>query len=198
MNALLPQSFCGRDALWVARDLIGMRLRHGEVVLQITETEAYRSINDSANHCRAGQTKRNAPMWGAPGHAYVYLCYGMHHLLNIVTDAEGQGAAVLIRSAKPIKGLSTIQKRRGNKTGPVLLTGPGKVGAALGIDTSFSGHPLFRKGGLELLQGQAPPSLLCGPRVGIGYAEKKDIEAPWRFAEAECAWVSERRFLKPI
>ena len=136
-------------------------------------------------------------MWGPPGHAYVYLCYGIHHLLNLVTGPEGEGAAVLVRAAEPVEGIPTIRQRRGGKTGPVLLTGPGKVGAALGLDTSWSHHPLFQSGALEVHWGAPPETILEGPRVGIGYASPEDIAAPWRLAIGDSRWVSERRSLRP-
>ncbi len=137
-------------------------------------------------------------MWGPAGHAYVYLCYGLHQMLNVVTNADGEGAAVLIRACEPVRGLDTIRARRGGKEGPVLLTGPGKVGAALGLDTSWSGHPLFSRGGLELHEGEPAREVLVGPRVGVDYAEPEHRDAPWRFAAAGCRWVSQRRTLRPM
>ncbi len=195
MSDRLPRSFYARDALEVARDLLGKHIKHGRVVVRITEVEAYRP-GDTANHCRMGRTTRNAPMWGPPGHAYVYLCYGMHQMLNLVTNEEGEGAAVLIRACEPVRGLGTIQKRRGDKEGPVLLTGPGKVGAALALDTSFSGHPLFRRGGLEVRDAEPPTRILVGPRVGIDYASAAHRRAPWRLAVGDSEWVSHRGALK--
>jgi DNA-3-methyladenine glycosylase len=189
---LLPQSFYARDALIVAEELLGQHIHHHEVVLRITEVEAYCHPDDSASHCRMGQTARNAPMWGAAGHAYVYLCYGVHHMLNIVTNGVGEGAAVLIRACEPVAGLPTITARRGGQAGPVLLTGPGKVGAALGLTSAFSGHPLFTRGGLELRRGTPPSDILRGPRVGIDYAKPVHRLAPWRLAAADSAWVSKR------
>jgi DNA-3-methyladenine glycosylase len=100
MSRPLPQSFYARECLEVACDLIGKQLVHGPVRLRITEVEAYRHGGDTANHCRFGRTARNAPMWGPPGHAYVYLCYGIHQMLNLVTDEDGRGAAVLVRAAE--------------------------------------------------------------------------------------------------
>jgi DNA-3-methyladenine glycosylase len=110
--ALLPQSFYARDALTVAAELLGQHIHCGEVVLRISEVEAYRWPDDTASHCRMGRTARNAPMWGPPGHAYVYLCYGMHHMLNVVTNREDEGAAVLIRACEPIEGVQTVITRR--------------------------------------------------------------------------------------
>ena len=191
----LPQAFFARDALAVARDLLGQLLVRDEVALRITEVEAYRHPNDSANHCRAGWTPRNAPMWGPAGHAYVYLCYGVHQMLNLVTDGEGQGAAVLIRSAEPVDGLATIRARRGERSGPTLLTGPGKIGAALGLDTGWSGHAVFEAGGLEVRSGRPPARVVAGPRIGIGYASAADLVAPWRLADGDSLWVGHRRGL---
>jgi DNA-3-methyladenine glycosylase len=176
----------------VARDLLGKVLWHGDVGLQITEVEAYGFPDDSANHCFRGQTERNLPMWGPPGRAYVYLCYGVHCLLNLVTEEEGRGAAVLIRSSEPVAGLEVIRARRKGPNGPALLTGPGKVAQALGIDRSLNSHPLYEPGGLELREGTAPDEMLCGPRVGIHSARPEDIARCWRFASAGTAWVSHR------
>lgn len=196
--ASLPQSFFARETLAVAIDLIGKLLRHGAVTLRITEVEAYRHPGDTANHCRFGRTLRNAPMWGPPGHAYVYLCYGIHQMLNLVTDREDHGAAVLIRACEPVAGHAEIAARRGDKHGPVLLTGPGKVATALGIDTRFSGTPLFRSTGLSVLDAPPVHALLVGPRVGVDYAEPLHRLAPWRVAAAGSAWVSQPRGLGPL
>jgi DNA-3-methyladenine glycosylase len=179
----------------VARELLGALLCRDEVVLRITEVEAYRWPEDTANHCRFGRTARNAAMWGPAGHAYVYLCYGLHNMLNLVTDAEGEGAAVLVRSCEPVAGLSVIAARRGARSGVDALTGPGKVGAALALDTSWSHHPVFGPGGLEVREGTPPRRISAGPRVGIDFAEPTHRGAPWRFGDADSAWVSQRRGL---
>jgi DNA-3-methyladenine glycosylase len=200
---LLPQSFYARDALVVAEELLGQSIHHGDVVLRITEVEAYRHPDDSASHCRMGKTTRNAPMWGPPGHAYVYLCYGMHDMLNIVTNPSGEGAAVLIRACEPLAGLETVLARRSHgrsspiRIAPALLAGPGKVCRALGIDTRFSGHALFRKGGLELRRGSPPAAILHGPRVGIAYASDEHRAVPWRLASADSHWLSQPNGLRP-
>jgi DNA-3-methyladenine glycosylase len=189
MSRLLPQSFYARDALVVAEALLGQHIHAGDVVVRITEVEAYRP-DDSASHGRMGKTARNAPMWGPPGHAYVYLCYGLHNMLNIVTNREGEAAAVLIRACEPVRGLPLIERRRGGVRGPALLTGPGKVGAALALDTRHSGQRLFGRGPLELRAGREPEAIVCGPRIGIAYASREHQRAPWRLAVANCAWVS--------
>ncbi len=193
-GALLPQSFFARDALEVARDLVGRVLARDGAIVRITEVEAYRYPGDSASHCRMGRTPRNAPMWGPPGHAYVYLCYGMHSMLNLVTNAEGEGAAVLVRAVEPLAGHAVLSERRG---GRLDLAGPGKVAAALGLTTSWSGHAVYAEGGLECRQGSPPARLLVGPRVGIDYATARDRRALYRFADPESKSVTVRRTLRP-
>ncbi|KAK6941945.1 Methylpurine-DNA glycosylase [Dillenia turbinata] len=192
-SSILSREFFQIDALDLAPRLLGKYLRRDDVVLQITEVEAYRP-NDSACHGRFGITARTAPVFGPGGHAYVYLCYGLHKMLNVVADKEGVGAAVLIRSCAPVSGMETIQKRRGQITEkPVLLTGPGKIGQALGISTEWSNHPLYSHGGLELLDGPEQEKILIGPRVGIDYALPEHVNALWRFAIADTPWVSAPR-----
>jgi DNA-3-methyladenine glycosylase len=197
VSELLPQSFYARDALEVAADLLGKRLRMGPIIVRITEVEAYRHPDDTASHCRMGRTPRNAPMWGPPGHAYVYLCYGIHNMLNVVTGAEGEGAAVLIRSCEPVAGAAAIRARRGGREGPDALAGPGRVGSALGLSVDYSDHPLFRRGGLSLLDGPPPARVLAGPRVGIDFASPAHQRAPWRLAAGDSAYVTQRGMLRP-
>jgi DNA-3-methyladenine glycosylase len=175
--------------------LVGRHLRRDGVTLRITEVEAYLGPTDSAAHTRMGRTPRNAPMWGPAGHTYVYLCYGLHNMLNIVTG-KGEGTAVLIRSAEPVGGLDAICARRGGKQGTSLLTGPGKLGCALDLTTAWSGHALFKPGGLELLEGDPAERLVSGPRIGVDYARVKDIRARLRFADADSDWVTHRRKLR--
>lgn len=204
--AILPQSFYARDALVVARALLGKLVRRAGIVLRITEVEAYRHPNDTANHCRMGRTARNAPMWGPPGHAYVYLCYGIHNMLNIVTDREHEGAAVLIRACEPIEGVAQILRRRGGKVrsgdrltpSPALLSGPGKVGQALALDAAWSNHALYEPGGLTLHDAPPVAAVLAGPRVGIDFASPADQAAPWRLAVADSPWVSVPAGLVPV
>ncbi|KAK9057677.1 hypothetical protein SSX86_022513 [Deinandra increscens subsp. villosa] len=189
-SPILGPDFYQIDALDLAPRLLGKYLRRDDVVLQITEVEAYRS-NDSACHGRVGVTSRTAPLFGPGGHAYVYLCYGMHTMLNVVADKQGIGSAVLIRSCAPVTGLETIKQRRGLDTEkPILLTGPGKVGQALGISKDWSNQPLFTPGGLELLDGPDVKELVVGPRVGIDYALPEHVGALWRFAIAGSPWIS--------
>jgi DNA-3-methyladenine glycosylase len=194
---LIPKGFYQRDAREVARDLLGMWLCREDVVLRITEVEAYCWPDDSACHNRFGRTARNAAMWGAGGHAYVYLCYGLHQMLNVVTNPVDEAAAVLIRACEPVAGLGTIRRRRHGLEGPPLLIGPGRVGAALALDTSWSGHALFTTGALEIRRGEEPERILVGPRVGVDYAMPRHRDALWRFAVADSPWVSVRGTLRP-
>lgn len=195
-GAVLPQSFFARPVDELARALLGCRLVRGSITLAITEVEAYAGPEDTASHARFGKTDRNAAMWGPPGHVYVYLCYGIHNMLNISADASGRASAVLIRACEPVAGLDEVRERRGGKAGPVLLAGPGKVGAALELDTSWSGHPLYRTGGLSVHAGEAPAQVLVGPRVGIDFADEADRTRAWRFAVADTPWVSHRKGLE--
>lgn len=185
-----------RSAVEAAPALLGAHLVRDEVVLRIVEVEAYPWPGDAANHCRSGRTARNAAMWGPPGTAYVYLCYGLHHLLNVVAQPEGEGAAVLIRGAEVVSGASTVRARRGRAGAD--LAGPGKVGAALGLDSRWSGHDLFGAGGLRLEPGRPPRRVRVGPRVGIDRAGEEARRAPWRFADADSAQVSHPKALEPL
>lgn len=168
------------------------------MVLRITETEAYKWPPDTACHAKAGRTPRTEPLFGPPGHAYVYLCYGIHNLLNLVTGEDGQAQAVLIRACEPVGGLEVVSRRRGGRQGPSLLDGPGKVGQALALDTSWSNHDVTTASGLELRSGTRPAGLLAGPRIGIDYALPEHRDLPWRFAEADSRWVGHRKSLRPL
>jgi len=192
---LLPQSFYNRDALDVAYDLIGAIIRYNDVALRITEVEAYHH-NDSASHCFRGKTERNAPLWGPPGHAYIYLCYGVHNMVNISVDREGVGAGVLIRSASILEGEELIlQRRKKDRVTPELLAGPGKVGQALSVTRAASHISFYTTGALEIHQGEPVKRFCVGPRIGIGYATPEDQALPWRIADAESKAVSHSRAL---
>lgn len=118
----------------VAPSLMGRFIRHGPVVVRITEVEAYAGPEDSASHARFGRTVRTAPMWAEAGLAYVYLCYGVHWMLNVVIGEEGRAGAVLIRAAEVVVGQPVVEARRGGRRGLDLLAGPGRV--AQGLDVS--------------------------------------------------------------
>jgi DNA-3-methyladenine glycosylase len=181
-----------------ARALLGQLLVRAEVTLRITEVEAYGGPGDSASHARHGRTARNAPMWGPPGRAYLYFCYGMHWMLNVVTGPEGEASAVLIRGAEVVAGLDTVlARRKAARATPLLCAGPGKVAQALGLDLAFDGHDLLSPGELELREGPSPASILAGPRLGIGFATDEDQARPWRFADGGSSAVLKKRELAP-
>jgi len=162
----LSRDFFARDVLKVAPDLVGKllvrTLPEGELVFRISETEAYRGEEDSACHARHGKTARNAPLYGPPGRFYVYLCYGVHWLLNVVTGAEGEPQGVLIR-------------------GCLEAAGPGRLTKALSIDGSLTGEEAAACAGLRFEDDGCRPALTASPRVGIGYATEEDQARPWRF-----------------
>jgi len=162
-------------AVGAARELLGHELVQGDIRLRIVETEAYRPGDSAAHSCR-GRTARNAPMWGPSGHLYVYLCYGIHWMLNLVCEDEGSAAAVLIRGCEVVDGHARVAERRG---GRLDLLGPGKVGQALALDATWSGRPLGQ--GLSVVEGGHVDEIVVGPRVGIDYAEPADRVLPWRF-----------------
>ena len=167
----LPTEFFQRDAVVLARALIGMRLEGRGASGLITETEAYRQ-DDAASHSFRGETPRNRSMFGPAGHAYVYRSYGVHLCLNIVGLP---GEAVLIRSLAPLSGLELMaQRRRGRLP---LCAGPGRLCEALGIAMADDGCDLS-EGPVRLLPAPSPVGdILCGPRIGI----TKAVELPWRF-----------------
>lgn len=189
----LPQRFYRGDVVEVARKLIGVEIRRGEVRVRITEVEAYRQ-DESACHAYRGETDRNRVMFGPPGRAYVYLCYGLHNMLNVVTT-DSVAAAVLIRAGEPVAGLDTICERRGGRSGPALLDGPGKIGQALDLRTSHTGTRVYAPGELELHAGDPPSGIVRGTRVGIDYALPEHRRLLWRFAEKGSRWVSRRKSL---
>lgn len=181
---VLPREFYARPTLEVARALLGARLvRLFEGVRLsglIRETEAYIGEEDLGCHARSGKTKRNAVMYGPPGHAYVYFTYGMHWCLNVVTEAEGFPAAVLIRAIFPLEGEEIMrQRRRGGD-----LNGPAKLTQALGIDGTFNGVDLCLPArGLWIEAGQTvpPPAIIAAARVGLNSVPEPWKSIPWRF-----------------
>ena len=190
-RGLIPGGFYLRPAERVARDLLGQLLCRDRVVLRITEVEAYGGPEDSASHGRHGRTPRNAPMWEEGGRVYMYLCYGVHRMLNVVTGAPGHCGAILVRACEPLAGSETVlARRRMVKVAPPLLAGPGRVAQALDLDLAFSGQALFEPGGLELREGRAPPRVRAGPRIGVDFAKAEDRARHWRFVDADSPWQS--------
>lgn len=186
----MPRSFYRRDAVTVARALLGQVLvsRRGgtRTAGVIVETEAYLGIEDRAAHTFGGRrTPRNDSMWGDGGRAYVYFVYGMHHCFNVVAGHANQPVAVLIRALEPVAGLATMYRRRpAARRDRDLCSGPARLCAALGIDRAADGLDLVRGTTLIVARARrrALPSRLigCGPRIGVDYAGTWR-DAPLRF-----------------
>jgi DNA-3-methyladenine glycosylase len=162
----------------------------GRVIGRIVEVEAYGGARDPASHAFRGETARNRTMFGPPGHAYIYLIYGMHHCLNVVTGSAGRAGAVLIRALEPITGLEAMARRRGVRDRERLTRGPGCVGQALGLTRADDGLDLTH--GPLWLAGQPPRRqgrrIVRSPRIGITRAAARR----WRFFLAGHPCVSGR------
>lgn len=184
-DAPLPQAFYARPTLLVARDLLGRRLVRNlngqRLGGRITEVESYVGEDDRASHAARGRTNRNRPMYGAPGLAYVYFIYGMYFCLNVVTEAEGFPAAILIRAIEPDEGVAQMAERRGSHSGPALANGPGKLCRALAIDRALNGHDLTA--GRELWIEPGKPvddrSVSATPRINVR-GDERALRVPWR------------------
>jgi DNA-3-methyladenine glycosylase len=183
---ILNKAFYEIGTLRVARALIGKKLVReiggSQLSGMIVETEAYCGEEDSACHAHRGKTNRNSVMFGPPGHAYVYFTYGMHYLLNMVTEAEDRPCAVLIRAILPFDGLEEMEARRKRK-GSELTNGPAKLCQALAIDKSFNGWNLTTGDELWVEDYKKIPAKLitATPRIGIDYAREEHRKALWRF-----------------
>ena len=151
----------------------------------ITEVEAYQGVDDQACHARAGKTARNAVMFGGPGRAYVYFTYGMHWMLNLVCEAEGLPAAVLIRAIRPVEGLEVMRMLRPTLADkPAWLNGPAKLTQALAIGREQNGVDVCSEDeGLWVEKGISVPAeeVETTPRIGIGYAPEPWLSLPWRW-----------------
>ena len=194
----LPADFYQReDVLLISRELLGKVLCtnfHGKLTSGIIiETEAYAGVTDKASHAYGGRrTKRTETMYAKGGSAYVYLCYGIHHLFNIVTNKENIPHAVLIRAIQPRDGIKImLQRRNKKKIDHTLTSGPGSLTRALGITIKNSGT--FLMDNLIWLEDQninyTNQDILATPRVGVQYAGK-DTQKPWRFKVEHSPWVS--------
>jgi DNA-3-methyladenine glycosylase len=191
----LSQSFYLRDdVVAISRELLGKvlctRMDGRLTKALITETEAYAGIGDRASHAYEGRrTRRTEPMFGPGGAAYVYLCYGIHHLFNVVTNVADVPHAVLVRAGHPLEGINTIAERRGVAAGSrALLSGPGSLAQGLGITTELTGSSLTE--GPIWIEDHGfsvdDANVLVGPRVGVDYAAE-DAGRPYRF-RIEDAW----------
>jgi DNA-3-methyladenine glycosylase len=184
----LPQSFFERSVHEVARELVGCRLFFAGRGGTIVETESYER-DDPACHAYVGLTDRTEVLFGPPGRAYVYLSYGIHSLLNVVAEPEGEAAAVLIRALEPTLGLAEMRERRGGRPDGELCSGPGKLTEALGVGLEHDGADLGRDPFLLLGPEGEAPAVVTGPRIGI----TKAVERPWRFCAAGSRFVSRPR-----
>jgi DNA-3-methyladenine glycosylase len=173
-----------RSSLEVARRLIGATLLVNGVGGIIVETEAY-DREDPASHSFSGPTARNSVMFGPPGHAYVYLSYGIHWCLNFVCRKAGHGAGVLIRALEPTVGLSVMMKRRQLKDPRLLCAGPGRLAQALAITHDLNGRRVD-KPPFNLTAASSRTGIVSGPRIGIS----KAVDQPWRFGLAGSRYVS--------
>ncbi len=194
MNKLSRSFYENPDVTAVARSLIGKRLvthfdgtRTGGI---ITETEAYAGTTDRASHAYNGRrTERTQVMYMRGGTAYVYLCYGMHALFNVVTNTEGVPHAILVRAIEPDTGIPTMKRRRNlNKLTPPLTSGPGNLSKALGISTVHTGTSLTGRS-IWIEDVGSSPRIETARRVGIDYAGA-DARKPWRFLLANSRWVT--------
>lgn len=181
----LEPSFYERDVVEVAAELIGCTLHVDGVGGVIVETEAY-DQGEPACHAYVGLTKRTSVIFGPPGHAYVYLSYGIHNLFNVVCGEDGYGAAVLIRALEPTDGVETMRERRaGARSDSDLCSGPGKLGEALGITLEHNRAPLD-SGSVVVGPGIADLDIAASPRIGITKAR----DLPWRFCLRGSPWLS--------
>ena len=188
---LIPREFFARPSVEVAPDLLGCVLEHetadGLVAVELTEVEAYAGRSDPASHAYRGKTRRNAVMFGPPGHAYVYFTYGMHFCVNMVClGEEGSASAVLLRAGAIIAGEDLARARRARGPGVVasrdLARGPARLCQALAIDRSLDGADVcVAQSPLRVRTGAGHPArsakILTGPRVGVSSA----AEIPWRY-----------------
>ena len=198
---ILARDFYERPTLDVARDLIGKVLVHetgaGRASGMIVETEAYIGEDDPACHAAPGPTRRNAPLYGPPGIAYVYLNYGIHYLVNAVTESEGWPAAVLIRALSPLEGIGLMRRRRARGSGRTaasfsdaeLCRGPGNLTTALGIDLRQNLRDLTVSALRIEDQRLRIGAVEWSPRIGITQA----ADRPWRCTLAGHAAVSGKR-----
>lgn len=194
MKKISKEFYSENDVVSISRSLLGKilctRIDGYTTRVIITETEAYAGVTDKASHAYGNRrTKRTEPMFGPAGVAYIYLCYGIHHLFNVVTGKPGIPHAVLIRAGVPLEGVEKMLiRRRKKKVDRTLLAGPGSLAQALGITTKLTGTSLtgsnvwIEDHNLKLKKNQ----IQAGPRIGVGYAEE-DAKRPYRFTITDTA-----------
>jgi DNA-3-methyladenine glycosylase len=176
----VPRQFYARDSRVVAPELLNKVLVHGPCSGRIVEVEAYAGGEDPGSHAYRGPTKRNATMFGPPGHMYVYFTYGMHWCANAVTGEHQNGQAVLLRALAPIDGLDQMRARRpAARRDRDLCSGPARLCAALGIDRAYDGADLVAGDGPFIADDGVPPPVTPGVSTRIGLS--RGVEHPWRW-----------------
>lgn len=188
--AVLHRAFFARHAVTVARDLVGKILCRRDLGLmaRVVEVEAY-TEDDPACHAYGRRTARNAPLWGPPGHAYVYRSYGIHWCFNVATGSDGVAQGCLIRAAQPLAGQDLMRRRRPVRRETDLLRGPAKLCQAFDVSGELSGADLCDGGVLAFGDDGVAPEVVDGPRVGVSVA----ADWPWRFYVPGSPWVSSYR-----
>jgi DNA-3-methyladenine glycosylase len=194
----LERAFYERPTVDVARDLLGRMLvsvtPEGRTTGRIVETEAYLGADDPASHAARLRTGRVEAMWGEPGIAYVYRSYGIHAMLNVVTEPLGETGAVLIRALEPVFGVDLMRARRGIEDERLLCSGPGKLCQALAISLDLHGTDLVSSDRLWISPGETPRDVSTSGRIGISRGQAH----PWRFWVTSNPHVSaHRRALSP-
>jgi len=181
----LPREFFARPVLDVARDLLGCRVAHGDVVVRLTEVEAYAGTVDPGSHAFRGPTPRTAVMFGPAGHLYVYFTYGMHWCANVVTGVEGEASAVLLRAGEVEEGHEVVAHRRPGIRPRDVARGPARLARSLALDGEHTGADVCAYGSdVRFLAPTEPvdPALVrTGPRVGVSGAGGDGTAYPWRF-----------------
>jgi DNA-3-methyladenine glycosylase len=191
-SSILPRKFYARETVQVARDILGKLLvrvkAKARMSGKIVEVEAYRGSDDPASHAFRGPTPRNAPMFGEPGHAYVYFTYGNHYCLNVTTEERGIPGAVLIRAIEPLEGLCIMKRLRPRVSEFALTDGPGKLTKALGIDKSLNEVDMTKPGPLFIIDAEAHIEIAWSTRIGI----RSGRDRLWRFYVSGNEYVSKR------
>jgi DNA-3-methyladenine glycosylase len=196
----LSHAFFSQDTLTVARSLLGKQLvrclKGQRLAGRIVEVEAYIGQEDEGCHASVGRTARNGVMFGPPGHAYVYFTYGMHWMFNVVTEAAGFPAAVLIRALQPLDGIAVMERNRKGLAGFQLCSGPAKLTQALGITRALNGANLCARRGVELWLEEEPlvpdSHIATGPRIGLNSVPEPWKSIPWRFYLRHNPFVSKK------
>jgi DNA-3-methyladenine glycosylase len=195
----LTRNFYARDALEVARELLGCLFIHetsdGVVGIRLVETEAYRGEQDPGSHGYRGMTPRTEVMFGPPGRLYVYFTYGMHWCANVVCGEQGTCAAVLLRAGEPLIGIELMESRRGVRSERLLASGPARLTQALGIAREHNGASLLRGGSFWCAEDELTETYRAGKigktvRVGLKAGRGEDL--PWRFMVVENPYLSRR------